>query len=99
MSSALRNIYNVLLRATRFQIAVLIRKAHDRIDVAHINPLRSGPQRIKRNSVRPLKSRRESLQLLRLAVRRDSAKNFDISWIAFRHEEIAVRRGHYQPRI
>src|SRR5580658_8142890 len=99
MSSTLRNINDVLLRAARFQVAVLIWKAHNRIDAADINPLRIGPRGIKRNAVWPLQSWRESFHLLRLAVCGNSAKNLHITWIAFSDEKIAVRRRHDQSRI
>src|SRR5271156_6951961 len=99
MSSARRNIHDVLLRPARFQIAVLIRKAQNRADRADVNPLRIGSGRVKRYSVRLLQAGRKGLLLLWLSVRRDSAKELHLSPLGFRPKKKPVRRRHHPPRV
>ena len=85
--------------AARFQITILIRKAHDGVGVANINPLRIWTGRIERDAVGLLQSGGEGFGLLRLAVRRDSAEDQNFTGIAFGEKIISIGRGGYEPRI
>src|SRR6266404_3819840 len=77
-----KNLFNYDLRLTpRFHIATVIREADYGICVADINPLRIWSRRIKRDSKRLPESGRECASLLRPAVFRDSAKDFDFPLI------------------
>src|ERR1700737_710373 len=66
-----------LRRAARFQVAVLIRKPHDRVRVSDVHPLRIWARRIERDAVRPIEATREDLNLLGFGIGSDSAEAFD----------------------
>jgi hypothetical protein len=79
----------VLRRAARFQVAVLIRKPHDRVRVSDVHPLWIWAGRIERDAVRPIEATREDLNLLGFGIGSDSAEAFDVAGIAFCDEVIA----------
>ncbi len=56
-------VRNVLRRAACLQIAILIRKADDRIGVAYVDPLRIGSGRIEVYAERPIQTAGEDRHL------------------------------------
>ncbi len=97
--AAARQICDVLRRSTGLQIAVVISKPNHLVLVAHIDPLRIRPRRIKGNPIRTPQSADEDLHLLRLSVAGHSAENTNSPGIAFRQENIPVGGGAKQSWI
>ncbi len=93
MAAAGGQARQVLRRAARLQIAVLIGKPHHRIRVPDVDPLRIGSRRIERNAVRPVQAAGENFHLLGLGLAADAAEHSDIPGIALGHEIIAIG-GH-----
>ena len=99
VATAAGQIGDMLRRAARLQIAVVIRKANHFVGVADINPLRIRPRRIKRNPVRTLQAAGENLHLFRLAVAGHAAKHANAPGIALGQKNVAVGSGPQQSRI
>src|SRR5580693_801982 len=97
--AAAGQIEQVLRWPAAGQIAVVIRKTHNRIHVRYVHPLRIGSQRIEGDAERSIQAGGEDLHLLRLAVGSDSTKYFDVATIGFSQKEIAVGSGADDPRI
>src|SRR6266850_1558805 len=99
MAIATRHIRDVFCGSARFQISVLIRKAHYRVRVSNIDPLGIRPRRIKVDAERAVQTGGENLRLLWLALGRDSPKDPHVPRVALRDKKIAVGRGPNLPRI
>src|SRR5215510_5726826 len=91
--------HNHLLFASRLQVAVSIRKAHDRIRIAHIYPLRIRSGRIKSNPEWPFKTGGKDFGLFRFSVFGQPSKYLDLSLAAFSQEQVTIGRGADQARI
>src|SRR6266478_2294643 len=90
MSAAPGDIGNMFRRTARFQIPILIRKAHNRICVPNVDPLRVRSWRIKIDSEGTIQTGGIDPRLLRLTLGCNSAKYLDFSSAALRHEKIAI---------
>src|ERR1035438_6345625 len=68
-------VRDVLGRAARFQVAILVGETDDRIGVADVNPLRIGSRRIEGDAVGLFQSGSENLAFSWFASARDSAED------------------------
>src|SRR6266404_1563754 len=84
MPAAPGDIGNMFRRTARFQIPILIRKAHNRICVPNVDPLRVRSWRIKIDSERAVQTARKYLRLLRFALGCNSTEYPDLPWAAGR---------------
>jgi hypothetical protein len=88
--AATRQISDVLLRSARFQVAIRIRKAQDRIRITHIDPLRVRAWGIKRYSEGLSEACGEGGDLLGLARAVDAAKDFDLSAPTLGKKDVSI---------
>src|SRR5580658_7407620 len=94
MLIAARNICDHSFRTTAcLQIAILVRKAHDRISVADVNIFRIRPWRIKSNAKWPGKPGRKSPGCLGFPVGSDAAEHQYAPGPAFCQKQVSIRRG------
>src|SRR5260370_11274646 len=98
MTVATRYVRDMFGRATGFQITVLIGKAHNRIGVAYIDPLRIGARRIEVDSEWSVQTGGERGRLFRLTFCCDSTEHADLAQLAFRDKKGTVLRSADQPR-
>ena len=91
--------YDRFGRTARLQVAALIRDAHHRIIVPHVNPLGMISRRIKSDPERPVETLCKNL-ILRGAFRPvGGAQHANAVGAGLHDENIAVRRHAYQARI
>src|ERR1700676_1691431 len=95
----MREVHNVLRRAPRLQVSLLIRKPDNGVGVPHVHPLRVASRRIEGNAVGAAESAGENASLPRFTTSGDSAEHFDFSAAAFCQEKVTVGRRADQPRI
>ncbi len=84
---------DVLRGAARLHISIVIGKANHLVGIAHIDPLRIGPRRIKRNPIRPLQATGENLHLFRLAVAGHAAEHANAPGFALGQKNVAIGSG------
>src|SRR5579864_1044496 len=99
MSASRRQVCDVLRRAARLQISIVIREPNHLVGIADINPLRVRSRWIEGDPVRPSQAASKNRCLFRLSVGSDSTKYANASRFTFCQEDVAVRSGAQQSRI
>ena len=79
-----------LLSASRLEVAIAIRKAHHRVGVANVNPLRIWSWRVEGDAERHLKTGSKGFRLGCRTVFIHAAQDFDLAGITLRHEEVSI---------
>src|SRR5262249_17351030 len=77
-AAAAGQVGDLLRRASRFEVSILVGNADYRIRVADVDPFRIWSRRVKRNSKRLGQAGGEGLGAFRFAVFRHAAENLDV---------------------